>query len=184
MQGIMKEPKQHNCEVDILSQIEEYTQCQIAGTAGELVMTRHQVFSGIELIYNDVHLGQYTPNRGDLGLVLEINYCREGRMEGEFQDEFFYLTPGDLSIRRKKDVDYHSTFPLHHYHGITIAIDIQKAPDCLSCLLMMLMYVLSHYYTNSAKTIAALLLAQIPTSSTFFQNCTPSRTALKGDILR
>lgn len=101
----------------------------------DAVMTRHQVFPGIELIYSDIHANRCDMSDAAQDNMLEINHCLEGRVEKELQDNFFYLTPGDLSINKKSKAGHKSTFPLSHYHGITITIDIEKAPDCMSCLL-------------------------------------------------
>ena len=41
--------------------------CQVQrleNETGEAVLTRYQVFPGIELIYNDVHLGRYDAQKG------------------------------------------------------------------------------------------------------------------------
>ena len=56
-------------------------------------------------------------------------------MECEAEDEFFYLSPGDLAMARRDGTKQASYFPLSHYHGITIRIHIDHAPRCLSCIL-------------------------------------------------
>lgn len=102
---------------------------------GEAVITSYSVFPGVSLAYNDVHLPSGQIERTVSDTILEINHCREGRMECELRDEFFYLAPGDFSIARKKTTGRSSYFPLSHYHGITILIDTEHATKCLSCLL-------------------------------------------------
>ena len=102
---------------------------------GDAVMTVYKVFPGVELVYNSVHMNRF--NRGELtvGNYIEIHHCLEGRMEQEFDNGNLYLMPGDLSIAiRDKTLDAY-IFPLHHYHGITIAIDINVFPKCFSELL-------------------------------------------------
>ena len=56
-------------------------------------------------------------------------------MECHFRDEFCYAAPGDLVIGRADERSETTYFPLKHYHGITVRIDIEKAPGCLSCIL-------------------------------------------------
>lgn len=102
---------------------------------GEAVITSYSVFPGVSLAYNDVHLPSGQIERTVSDTILEINHCREGRMECELRDEFFYLAPGDFSIARKKTTGRSSYFPLSHYHGITILIDTEHAEKCLLCLL-------------------------------------------------
>ncbi len=69
------------------------------------------------------------------GNIIEINHCREGRMECNFKDEFCYITPGDLLIACTDSAPRTAYFPLKHYHGISVLIDIDCAPNCLSCFL-------------------------------------------------
>lgn len=40
--------------------------------------------------------------------------------------------PGDLSVTCYTESDYEYSFPLNHYHGISICIDTAVAPECLS----------------------------------------------------
>lgn len=56
-------------------------------------------------------------------------------MECHYRDEFCYVAPGDLVIGRAEEKSPTTYFPLSHYHGITVQIDIDRAPGCLSCLL-------------------------------------------------
>ena len=97
-------------------------------------VTEYSVFPGITLTYYNIH----SPHceRSDCGRdVLEINHCREGRMECGSGDRFFYLTEGDLSISLRRSSDPAPYFPPGHYLGVSIAIDVNSAPSCLSCLL-------------------------------------------------
>lgn len=102
---------------------------------GDATMSVYKVFPGIELIYNSVHMDFCKIGRDVSGSLIEIHHCREGRIEQELDNEFLYLMPGDLSIvmREKNTGEY--SFPLRHYHGITIVIDTDKAPRCFSCFL-------------------------------------------------
>lgn len=102
---------------------------------GEVVMTNYRVFPGIDLVFNDIHTQRCVIDHGRTGNIIEIDHCREGRIEREFGDNFFYLAPGDLAIGKKDPGESESYFPLSRYHGITIIIDIESAPRCLSCFL-------------------------------------------------
>lgn len=96
-------------------------------TKDENSITFLEVFAGIRLKYHDFHSYQYTAN--DIPLkdgTLLINYCREGRIEWEIeQDRYFYLGKGDLSIHVYSG-EQKRYFPLEHYHGISVAIDIEQ----------------------------------------------------------
>lgn len=99
---------------------------------GDASITVYEVFPGVQLVYNSVHM-----DRLDLGFVtegnlIEIHHCREGRIEQEVENEYFYLMPGDLSIALRTKMANTYKFPLHHYHGITIGIDTDVASSCFS----------------------------------------------------
>ena len=102
----------------------------------QIKRTLHRVFPGIDLIYNDIHaekrLADFTRDPGNL---LEINHCRDGRMECCVGGEGFCLAPGDISIHRLSSNDREVSIPTGHYHGITIQIDLDQIPKCMSCFL-------------------------------------------------
>lgn len=101
-------------------------------------MTEYPVFSGISIIYNNSHTQSGIRKRTDETEnedVFEIFHCREGRMECNIGEDFCYISPGDLLITKVKALSDTVYFPLRHYHGITIRIDVKKAPKCLSCFL-------------------------------------------------
>lgn len=102
---------------------------------GDAEVTVYQVFPGIELCYNAVHMDRF--ELGDIaqGNIIEIHHCREGRIEQQFDDQFFYLMPGDLSIAIRRRTLQAYNFPLRHYHGITITVNTDVAPKCFSCFL-------------------------------------------------
>ena len=107
---------------------------ELSEKGGRFLTTTYSVFSGIELIYNDAHI-MSVESKAPSGNVIEINHCREGRMECHYRDEFCYVAPGDLVIGRAEEKSQTTYFPLSHYHGITVRIDVDRAPNCLSCLL-------------------------------------------------
>lgn len=94
------------------------------------------VFPGIDLVYFCSHTQEVAlsepPKQGN---TLEIFHCREGRMECHVGEDYCYISPGDLLITKTKCITSSFYFPLCHFHGLIIRIDIEKAPRCLSCLL-------------------------------------------------
>lgn len=103
--------------------------------SGDSEMKIWDIFPGVRLIYNDVHIGCCPLYPHDSDELITIFHCREGRLEQRSEDDFFYLMPGDLCISNYSKVNELYTFPLSHYHGITIVIDPSRAPRCFSCLL-------------------------------------------------
>ena len=100
---------------------------------GDADLTVYTIFPGIQVVYNSVHMDQLElTRRNQAGHFIVIQHCMEGRMEQENNGDFFYLMPGDLSISLKERMAQSYTFPLHHYHGVTIAIDTDAAPKCFS----------------------------------------------------
>lgn len=99
---------------------------------GDAVIEVHSIFPGVQITFNSIHMGRCELGRVTEGNLIEIHHCREGRIEQAFDDELFYLGPGDFSIAlREKTVDAYN-FPTSHYHGITIGIHANKGPNNLS----------------------------------------------------
>ena len=87
----------------------------------------YQVFPGIELIYNDMHMEYCNKEQKPADQVMEINYCKEGRSECLFGDnQYCYMAAGDLSFCSLQDKSHQSVFPTSYYHGITVTIDFSK----------------------------------------------------------
>lgn len=90
-------------------------------TDGLGLMTVYQVYPGIQLIYND----------------FEANHCREGR-EGStlLSGSCLYLGEGDLSIHTMDNCSPEMSFPLKHYRGISVVINLkivaENPPEILS----------------------------------------------------
>lgn len=124
-------------KTEILSEDSDSTLVQITDYNGRYLMTVYQVFPGIQFIYSDAHIQsvRFEERKTTSDHIFEISHCREGRVECSVNGEFWYLSPGDLAIARTNHVSRTSYFPLGHYHGITIRIDLNETPKCLSCLL-------------------------------------------------
>ena len=109
---------------------------QIIANDNRYITTTYSVFPGIEFSFIDVHDHQIINEKKSKGdHILEITYCREGRSEFNMNDEFVFLAPGDLMIVDANTVSPVMNFPLKHYHGLTVSIDLDKTPHCLSCFL-------------------------------------------------
>lgn len=99
----------------------------IKNETGEGRISRYQVFPGVELFYNDMHLAYCNKEQYTAKNMIEMNHCLEGRYECSFgESSCCYMAEGDMaigSLTRKKSF---STFPLSHYHGITIIVNLDK----------------------------------------------------------
>lgn len=109
---------------------------QVVEDAGRYITTAYSVFTGIEFTFVNVHGHQITKKRKtENDNILEITYCREGRSEFSMNDKFVFLSSGDLMIVKSDTVSPILNFPLKHFHGLIISIDLDKTPHCLSCFL-------------------------------------------------
>ena len=94
----------------------------------------YHLFAGVEVAYISVHMANF-----DFGLLepserkndVSIHYCKEGRIEQEVNDEFFYLMPGDCSIAIQDKTPKIFQLPLHHYHGLHIGINLAETENPL-----------------------------------------------------
>lgn len=103
---------------------------------GTLVRAEHTVFPGITLFYkefcrSDSTLFLQTPGPN----ILVIEHCLEGQVEFRMNEENFYLTAGDVVLRRTDAAQRQIHFPARTYRGINIHIDLNKTPKCLACIL-------------------------------------------------
>ncbi len=87
------------------------------------------VFPGAELCYNDMHLAYCNQNQASAPNVIEINHCRVGRYECSFgENSCCYLAAGDFAVSAATRKKSFSSFPLRHYHGITLLLDLDAFP--------------------------------------------------------
>lgn len=105
-------------------------------STGDCEVTVYPVSSGIELVYYDVHMQSCDINLAKGREMLIITHCQEGRIEFEYKNgEYLYLASGDLSIQKNTENIRHRYCPLSHYHGVSVAIDMNRVPRCFSCIL-------------------------------------------------
>lgn len=101
---------------------------------GDAQISVYSVAPGIEAAFVTAHMGNL-----DFGLFEKeilshyagIHYCKEGRIEQAIDSEFLYLMPGDCSITAEDRPSKEFTFPLRHYHGVSIGIDTRKLDAAL-----------------------------------------------------
>ena len=88
-------------------------------------MTICPLFSGAELYYNDMHLVSFDETPAPARNVIEVNHCRVGRYECSFgANSCCYLAAGDFAVCAAARKKSSFCFPLRHYHGITILLDL------------------------------------------------------------
>ena len=81
-------------DVKIISRTDDCTVYRLENGAGYIDMTCYSVFPGIDLVYDDVHMHGNFRENAKPGNIFELNHCREGRFECEFEKGSCYLGPG------------------------------------------------------------------------------------------
>lgn len=99
-------------------------------TDGLGLMTVYQVYPGIQVIYNDFEAASCEWEEQPGKSILEINHCREGR-EGSrlLSGSCLYLGEGDMSIHAMDNCAPEMTFPLKHYRGISVMINLNMVAE-------------------------------------------------------
>ena len=104
---------------------------------GDIAM--YQIFPGMELVYNDMHMEYCNKAQSPRFGLIEINYCREGRCECAFGEySYCYMASGNLSICSLQGKSHTSSFPTSHYHGITVIINLAQITDEMKRILELL----------------------------------------------
>ena len=107
-----------------------YNRFHLENESGAGDITLYEVFPGMELVYNDMHMAYCNRSQQPASGVMEINYCKEGRCECLFgEHQYCYMAAGDLSFCSLQDNSHQSEFPTAHYHGITVTIDFSAITD-------------------------------------------------------
>lgn len=101
---------------------------QLKNETGEGTITMYEIFPGVTLSYNDFHMqyfdSEFIPDRE----VFCIDHCREGRLEYVAKSNAYsYVEAGDLKLDRRLEHTGHFSFPLSHYHGAMVSIDMKTA---------------------------------------------------------
>mgnify|MGYP000217071414 CR=1 FL=1 len=142
---------------------------RLSNETGHGRITVYQVFSGIELYYNDMHMGYCNQNQATAKNMIEINHCLIGRFECSFgENSCCYMAEGDLSISSMMKKSQISCFPLNHYHGISIIINLDELlPEVRQ--IMELLNIDLHYIQNIfAKEIRCCIMRANPSIEHIF----------------
>ena len=103
---------------------------------GILVRAEHTVFPGITLYYKEYcRTGSTLILQSPGPNILVVEHCLEGQVEFQMDEENYYLTAGDVLLRRTIGAQRQIHFPARTYRGINIHIDMEKTPKCLACIL-------------------------------------------------
>lgn len=133
MQALQKEKNLYGSEIIVTERTEDCTVYKMETALGEGMMTSYRVFPGVELIYNVFHTSSCFQDVHLHREIMEINHCKEGRFECEFQSgTYAYLEEGDLAVNMLSNRITYSSFPLEHYRGVAVMIYLDEASKALS----------------------------------------------------
>ena len=102
---------------------------------GNIRIEKYTVFSGIWLETIEVYAPSFHPCHVYPDRCIRIAHCGKGRLEYEDSERFFSLHQGDFVIHPCVCHNPKLNCPLGYYHGLSIALDLESAPRCASCLL-------------------------------------------------
>ena len=116
-------------------EIKDATEYTFHDENGDAHITVYHLFPGVEVAYISAHMGDF-----DFALIeqkyrqkyISIHFCKEGRIEQEIDNEFYYLMPDDCLIVLQDKREKKFKLPLKHYHGISIGINTETAPQKFS----------------------------------------------------
>ena len=129
----MKEPLFTEENGILLARSDGCSVYQFRNATGDGTMTCYEVFPGTMLSFNDFHMAyfdsEYTPGQE----LFAIDHCREGKMEYlAAENAYAYVGAGDIKLDRRLTHTGRFTFPSSHYHGLTVAFDMEIASKALS----------------------------------------------------
>ena len=105
-------------------------------STGDCEVTVYPVFSGIELVYYDVHMQSCDINLAKGRECSSSRIVRRAELSLNTKTaNIFTLRRVILSIQKNTENIRHRYCPLSHYHGVSVAIDMNRVPRCFSCIL-------------------------------------------------
>ena len=120
----------------MVHQSEEMVQYWLACDTGDVLANVYPVFPGIVAVYLDASASECSVNPEHVRQnILEIEYCRQGQIARPADDASFGLSAGNVAVRHFDMENHGLSFPLNHYQGITIVIDLERCKECLSALM-------------------------------------------------
>ena len=117
----------------LLAEKDGYAVWQFQNESGEGTMTVYDVFPGVMLSFNDFHMARYESAYVARRPLFAIDHCREGRMEyAAGENAVAYTGAGDMKLDLRRQHTGVFRFPSSHYHGLTVAFDLETASSSLS----------------------------------------------------
>ncbi|ADY55794.1 transcriptional regulator, AraC family [Syntrophobotulus glycolicus DSM 8271] len=142
--NISREQLPWNKMGNVIKQEDEgyHTVYQMRCPDGYGIRSVYRVFTGLDLVYDEFNTTDFSGiieahSRGKtFGKMMEISYCREGRLECAFQNGLYvYMGQGDFFAGLLNAYPGVRAFPMENYQGISLYVDpdlfTQKMPPLL-----------------------------------------------------
>lgn len=111
----------------VLCSDENCTVIRIEDETGDGIMTMYSVFDGCYVLYNDFHMEQVHSAFAPSSDIFCVDHCREGRIEWKGKNNrYTYVSAGDMQVDCRETENNEFFFPLRHYHGLTVVIDMSS----------------------------------------------------------
>ena len=124
-----------NQNMKLLCRDEHCSVYQMKNETGDGTAACYQVYPGISVLYNDFHISNCPSRKFGSEHIISIHHCMEGRIEWEVSSgAYLYLASGDIMLDSSATENKECSFPLSHYHGITITISVPEAAENLGDL--------------------------------------------------
>lgn len=124
-----------NQNMKLLCRDEHCSVYQMKNETGDGTATCYQVYPGISVLYNDFHISNCPSRKFGSEHIISIHHCMEGRIEWEVRGgAYLYLASGDIMLDSSATENKECSFPLSHYHGITITISVPETVESLGDL--------------------------------------------------
>ena len=106
--------KKGKTKVEVLSADEYSISMQLTGENGDFFMHIYEVFSGLTITFSDAHIQSvcFEERETKPNDMIEISYCKEGRLECNIHNKVCYLDSGDFVIAQTNGVSPRLYFPL------------------------------------------------------------------------
>lgn len=116
----------------VLEDNDFYTSYHFDLDSGYGDMVYYHLFPGIDIVYNEFNADNcdQLDNSGNYDNFIIINHCNKGRFETIFEDNYLYLSEGDVVFSIGSNRYIHD-FPLGYYSGFQISIDLNIAQESI-----------------------------------------------------
>lgn len=173
---------------DNIQDVIETEDCKVLrleDSSGDGTMTVYRVFDGVFLMFNDFHMKYCLSGFSCPINLLCIDHCREGCMElVSVEGIRSYLEAGDLQVDRRTHHKGDTSFPLAHYHGITIGFEIDTAQESLGQAMPIIPIDLSALYEKFAQDGVPFVLRKDPTVEHIFEELYHVPSKIRMDYYR